>query len=60
MASAAELLALACSEIPKRLLNILTLVLLVRFVLFLYNGYRVRMRFRQLQNEGIVRPRCSS
>lgn len=50
--------ALAWSGMPRRLLNIFALVLLVRFVVFLCNGDRVQMRFRQLQNEGIVSSRA--
>lgn len=44
----------AWSGMPRRLLNMFALVLLVRFILFLYKGFRVRARFRQLQKEGIV------
>lgn len=55
MASFNELPALGWSDMPRRLLNILAILLLARFGLFLYSGWRVRMRFRKLQDEGIVR-----
>lgn len=54
MESFNELPALGWSGMPRRLLNILALLLAVRFGLFLYNGWRIRMRFRRLQAEGIV------
>ncbi|KAK7721123.1 hypothetical protein SLS64_001418 [Diaporthe eres] len=54
MAPFDKLPVLEWSGMPRRLLNILALLLLVRFGLFLYSGWRVRMRFRKLQNEGIV------
>ncbi|KAI3400528.1 hypothetical protein diail_2727 [Diaporthe ilicicola] len=56
MASSDELRALAWSGMPRRLVNILALLLLVRFGLFLYNGWCIRMRFRKLQAEGIAIP----
>ncbi|KAJ0115467.1 hypothetical protein J7T55_012747 [Diaporthe amygdali] len=56
MAFIDEFRELAWSDIPGRLLNILALVLIIRFGLFLYNGWHIRMRFRKLQAGGIVIP----
>jgi cytochrome P450 len=59
MAAYEELRAVSGASVPRRLLNVAALLLLVRFGLFLYNGWRVRMRFRKLQDDGVVRAYAS-
>lgn len=54
--AAEELQAVWWADVPRRLLNIVALLLFVRFGFFLYNGWHVRMRFRKLQDEGIAIP----